>query len=253
MSARPATSSNSDASTPSRVEPVAQPAPPGVVAGAAGQRDVARRRARRSPRRSPPRRRSAGRTRRPRPGRRRGRSQIEVDERLAEAQRRARGRRPAAPCSRGRTLSSPRGARRRAHDQLDGSPVFYRSAPGPRRHAALSPRDPDELRRLGRRSWSATGGIAPDLIGFGRSGKGGHLDYSIDGLPSSSSASRPARLEAVQARRARLGRRRRPDVRPPPSRAGRAARDVSTPPPLFDGFAWPRLARCGARAAWARC
>jgi pimeloyl-ACP methyl ester carboxylesterase len=27
-----------------------------------------------------------------------------------------------------------------------------------------------------------TGGIAPDLIGFGRSGKGGHLDYSLDGL-----------------------------------------------------------------------
>ena len=26
-----------------------------------------------------------------------------------------------------------------------------------------------------------TGGVAPDLIGFGRSGKGGHLDYSIDG------------------------------------------------------------------------
>ncbi len=27
-----------------------------------------------------------------------------------------------------------------------------------------------------------TGGIAPDLIGFGRSGKGGHLDYSPEGL-----------------------------------------------------------------------
>jgi len=27
-----------------------------------------------------------------------------------------------------------------------------------------------------------TGGIAPDLIGFGRSGKGGHLDYSLTGL-----------------------------------------------------------------------
>jgi pimeloyl-ACP methyl ester carboxylesterase len=27
-----------------------------------------------------------------------------------------------------------------------------------------------------------TGGIAPDLIGFGRSGKGGHLDYSLVGL-----------------------------------------------------------------------
>ena len=27
-----------------------------------------------------------------------------------------------------------------------------------------------------------TGGLAPDLIGFGRSGKGGHLDYSPEGL-----------------------------------------------------------------------
>lgn len=27
-----------------------------------------------------------------------------------------------------------------------------------------------------------SGGIAPDLIGFGRSGKGGNLDYTIDGL-----------------------------------------------------------------------
>ena len=27
-----------------------------------------------------------------------------------------------------------------------------------------------------------TGGIAPDLIGFGRSGKGGHLDYSVEGI-----------------------------------------------------------------------
>jgi pimeloyl-ACP methyl ester carboxylesterase len=27
-----------------------------------------------------------------------------------------------------------------------------------------------------------TGGIAPDLIGFGRSGKAGHLDYSLGGL-----------------------------------------------------------------------
>ena len=34
--------------------------------------------------------------------------------------------------------------------------------------------------------WTAllerTGGIAPDLLGFGRSGKGGHLDYSLGGL-----------------------------------------------------------------------
>src|SRR5579871_5086188 len=29
-----------------------------------------------------------------------------------------------------------------------------------------------------------TGGLAPDLIGFGRSGKGGHLDYSPEGIAS---------------------------------------------------------------------
>ena len=34
----------------------------------------------------------------------------------------------------------------------------------------------------GSRSSSDAGGIAPDLIGFGRSSKGGHLDYSLDGL-----------------------------------------------------------------------
>ena len=27
-----------------------------------------------------------------------------------------------------------------------------------------------------------TGGLAPDLIGFGRTGKGGHLDFSLDGV-----------------------------------------------------------------------
>jgi pimeloyl-ACP methyl ester carboxylesterase len=27
-----------------------------------------------------------------------------------------------------------------------------------------------------------TGGLAPDLIGFGRTGKGGHLDFSLDGM-----------------------------------------------------------------------
>ena len=29
-----------------------------------------------------------------------------------------------------------------------------------------------------------TGGVAPDLIGFGRSGKGGHLEYSLESLTS---------------------------------------------------------------------
>ncbi len=61
--------------------------------------------------------------------------------------------------------------------ELAGSPVFFRSAPGPGSpvlHLHGVPTSSDD--------WPAflerTGGIAPDLPGFGRSGKGGHLDYS---------------------------------------------------------------------------
>ena len=64
---------------------------------------------------------------------------------------------------------------------FDESPVFYRSAAGSGLtklylHGIPTSSD-DWLEFLGR-----TGGIAPDLIGFGRSGKGGHLDYSLPGL-----------------------------------------------------------------------
>ena len=61
---------------------------------------------------------------------------------------------------------------------IEGVPVFYRSASqGPLYlHDALTGSD-DWLPFLER-----TGGLAPDLIGFGRSGKGGHLDYSPEGL-----------------------------------------------------------------------
>ncbi len=65
--------------------------------------------------------------------------------------------------------------------QVAGSPVFYRTAPAPGvwtlyLHGVPTSSD-DWVAFLER-----TGGIAPDLIGFGRSGKGGHLDYSIEGL-----------------------------------------------------------------------
>lgn len=64
---------------------------------------------------------------------------------------------------------------------LDNSPVYYRSAdrsgmPTLYLHGIPTSSD-DWLELLAR-----TGGIAPDLIGFGRSGKGGHLDYSPAGL-----------------------------------------------------------------------
>jgi pimeloyl-ACP methyl ester carboxylesterase len=65
---------------------------------------------------------------------------------------------------------------------LDESPVFYRSAgeqsgtPPLYLHGIPTSSD-DWVDFLAR-----TGGYAPDLIGFGRSGKGGHLDYSLPGL-----------------------------------------------------------------------
>ena len=65
---------------------------------------------------------------------------------------------------------------------LDESPVFYRAAtaaPGapPLYLHGIPTSSDDWVEFLAR-----TGGIAPDLIGFGRSGKGGHLDYSLAGL-----------------------------------------------------------------------
>jgi pimeloyl-ACP methyl ester carboxylesterase len=64
---------------------------------------------------------------------------------------------------------------------IDHAPVFYRSAGAPEPtilylHGAPTSSE-DWVPFLER-----TGGVAPDLIGFGRSGKGGHLDYSPEGL-----------------------------------------------------------------------
>jgi pimeloyl-ACP methyl ester carboxylesterase len=68
--------------------------------------------------------------------------------------------------------------------ELGGMPVFYRRAapssagapPIVYLHGVPTSSD-DWLPFLER-----TGGIAPDLIGFGRTGKAGYLDYSINGL-----------------------------------------------------------------------
>jgi pimeloyl-ACP methyl ester carboxylesterase len=60
------------------------------------------------------------------------------------------------------------------------APVFYRSAPAdgtPTLYLHGVPTSSDDWTEFLER----TGGLAPDLPGFGRSGKGGHLDYSIDG------------------------------------------------------------------------
>jgi pimeloyl-ACP methyl ester carboxylesterase len=65
--------------------------------------------------------------------------------------------------------------------ELAGSPAFYRTAPAPGVPAMYVhgvPTSSDDWISFLERS----GGIAPDLIGFGRSAKGGNLDYSIAGL-----------------------------------------------------------------------
>ncbi|MGB2710507.1 MAG: alpha/beta hydrolase [Conexibacter sp.] len=65
--------------------------------------------------------------------------------------------------------------------ELDGQPVFWRSAPAsgsPPLYVHGVPTSSDDWIPFLER----TGGLAPDLPGFGRSGKGGHLDYSIDGI-----------------------------------------------------------------------
>jgi pimeloyl-ACP methyl ester carboxylesterase len=68
--------------------------------------------------------------------------------------------------------------------ELDGLPVFWRSAPAPR--AVTGGAVPLYLHGVPENSdcWRAflarTGGIAPDLPGFGRSGKPGSLSYTVD-------------------------------------------------------------------------
>lgn len=65
--------------------------------------------------------------------------------------------------------------------ELDGQPVFWRSAPAdgaPTLYVHGVPTSSDDWVPFLER----TGGLAPDLPGFGRSGKGGQNDYSVDGI-----------------------------------------------------------------------
>ena len=126
---------------------------------------------------------------------------------------------------------------------LDESPVFYRSSaerpdvPVLYLHGIPTSSD-DWVEFLDR-----TGGIAPDLVGFGRSGKGGHLDYSLAGLTGFVERFlAEIRVDAVRlvahdwgvAIGLALARRH-------PERVQRLV--LLNAPPLFDGFALPRLAR----------
>lgn len=68
--------------------------------------------------------------------------------------------------------------------ELAGTPVFLRRARGPGAGTEPTPlllhtlpTSSDDLVPLLER----TGGVAPDLIGFGRTGKGGHLDFTLAG------------------------------------------------------------------------
>jgi pimeloyl-ACP methyl ester carboxylesterase len=126
---------------------------------------------------------------------------------------------------------------------LDESPVFYRSSadtpdvPVLYLHGIPTSSD-DWVGFLAR-----TGGIAPDLVGFGRSGKGGHLDYSVPGLTGfverllAELGVDTVKLVAHDWGAAiglALAHRH-------PERVQRLV--VLNAPPLFEGFEWPRLAR----------
>ena len=133
--------------------------------------------------------------------------------------------------------------------ELAGSPVFYRTRRGPRAHPPLYlhgiPTSSDDWIPFLER----TGGIAPDLLGFGRSGKGGHLDYSLDGLADFVERFLDElEVERVEARRARLGRRRRAASSPQrhPDRVERLV--LLNAVPLLAGF---QLAPA-RRALWRR-
>ncbi len=126
---------------------------------------------------------------------------------------------------------------------LDESPVFYRRSaevpdvPALYLHGIPASSD-DWVEFLGR-----TGGFAPDLIGFGRSGKGGHLDYSLAGLSEFVEwFLAELRVDAVKlvahdwgvAVALALAERH-------PERVERLV--LCNAPPLFDGFDRPRLIR----------
>jgi len=124
----------------------------------------------------------------------------------------------------------------------DRGPVHYRSAPAagvpPLYLHGIPTSSKDWLPFLER-----GGGIAPDLIGFGRSSKAGHLDYSLDGLATFVEEL----LDELGVERVNLvahqwgaaagvwfaARR--------PERVTRIT--VFDPLPLIDGFRWPRIAR----------
>lgn len=121
-------------------------------------------------------------------------------------------------------------------------PVYYRSARAagvPPLYLHGIPTSSDDWTPLLER----TGGIAPDLIGFGRSSKAGHLDYSLGGLATFIEEL----LDQLEVERVRIVAHqwgaaagavfaaRHPD------RVERLT--LFNPLPLIDDFRWPAIAR----------
>jgi pimeloyl-ACP methyl ester carboxylesterase len=128
--------------------------------------------------------------------------------------------------------------------EIAGSPIFYRRAPSPAAgpptlylHSVPTSSD-DWAQQL-----ATSGGVAVDLPGFGRSGKGGQLDYSVDGYVAFLERFlRMLELDRVAVVGHGWGGAfglllalRRPEL---------VARLVLVDAiPLLDGFSWPRIAR----------
>jgi len=129
--------------------------------------------------------------------------------------------------------------------ELDGQPVFWRSAPptaadrAPVLYVHGVPTSSDDWLPFLER----TGGLAPDLLGFGRSGKGGQNDYSLEGI---------ARFverfvdEVVEVERVRLvvhdwGSAALAFAQRHPERIERLV--VMSAVPLLTGYRWHRVAR----------
>jgi pimeloyl-ACP methyl ester carboxylesterase len=124
----------------------------------------------------------------------------------------------------------------------DRGPVYYRSAPArdlPRLYLHGIPTSSDDWIPFLEHS----GGIAPDLIGFGRSSKGGHLDYSLEGL----SAFVAELLDRLGIERVHLVAHQwgaAVGVVLATREPGRVERlTLFNPVPLIDGFEWPPIAR----------
>jgi pimeloyl-ACP methyl ester carboxylesterase len=126
--------------------------------------------------------------------------------------------------------------------EIAGAPIVYRSAPStgtPVLYLHSAPTSSED--------WTAflerTGGIAPDLIGFGRSAKGGQLEYTLEAYERFLGALLDAvGIEQVQvvghgwgaAVALRLCARQ-------PERVQRMV--LVDAVPLLEGFRWPRFAR----------